>query len=235
MSAEQRQAMIDDYAREEVLYREAKAFGLEQGDYIIRRRLVQKLEFISEGLAEAATTITEEQLSTYYDANATRYRIAPTVTFTHVFFDAERRGYAEAETAAARKLMELNGQGVPFAQAPQHGDRFPYHVNYVERTPDFVASHFGGDIAQAVFELSPDKRRWAGPFRSPYGAHLVLVAGWIEGRTPPLPEIKGRVLQDLERELIRERKDKVVAEIVKTYEIEIAPALLEAPEKVAGQ
>ncbi len=150
-------------------------------------------------------------------------------------FDAERRGPNAATEAAQRKLAELNGQGVEFADAPRHGDRFPYHLNYVERTPDFVASHFGAPMSEALFDLPPDDRRWMGPFRSEFGTHLVLVAARAEGRIPPLSEIKARVLQDLERELVRERKDKVVAEIVRSYRIEISPALAKPQLKAAAQ
>ena len=41
----ERQRLVDEYIREEVLYREALSLGLEQDDYIIKRRLVQKLDF----------------------------------------------------------------------------------------------------------------------------------------------------------------------------------------------
>jgi hypothetical protein len=46
--------LIDDYVREEVLYREAVALGLDRDDTIVRRRLRQKLEFLTEETAEAA-------------------------------------------------------------------------------------------------------------------------------------------------------------------------------------
>ncbi len=43
--------LIDDYIREEILYREALASGLDKDDTIIRRRLVEKMEFLSQELA----------------------------------------------------------------------------------------------------------------------------------------------------------------------------------------
>ncbi|MGB5266423.1 MAG: hypothetical protein WBN30_07535, partial [Polyangiales bacterium] len=59
LSDEELQRLIDDYVREEVLHREAIALGLDDDDYIIRRRLVQKLEFITEGFAEAGADVDE--------------------------------------------------------------------------------------------------------------------------------------------------------------------------------
>ena len=68
-----------------------------------------------------------------------------------MFVDAERRSRDEAFGLAKATLAELNEQQVPFSDAPRHGDRFPYFVNYVERDPQFVASHFGAPMAEQVF------------------------------------------------------------------------------------
>jgi len=44
--------LVERQIREEVLYREAVALGLDQNDTIVRRRLVQKLEFLSQDLVD---------------------------------------------------------------------------------------------------------------------------------------------------------------------------------------
>ena len=46
------QGLIDSYIKEEVYYREALALGLDQNDTILRRRLMQKMEFLSNDLAD---------------------------------------------------------------------------------------------------------------------------------------------------------------------------------------
>ena len=48
-SPEELQSLVDDYVREEVLVREAIAMGLDRDDDIVRRRLVQKMEFLAQG------------------------------------------------------------------------------------------------------------------------------------------------------------------------------------------
>jgi hypothetical protein len=227
MSDAQRKMLIDEFIREEVLFREAKAFGLEKGDYIIRRRLVQKLDFISQGVAEVTSPITEEQVGAFFEKNKASYKIAPFITFTHVFFDAKKVKPEAADELAKRKFSELNSRGVAFSEAPKHGDRFPYHVNYVEKSPDLVASHFGVPMAKTLFEIKPNKHHWHGPIRSLYGYHLVMVTKRFDGRIPALAEVKARVTQDLKRKLVRERKDKAVAEIIKTYDIQISPSFRE--------
>ena len=221
LSDDELQNLIDDYVREEVLHREAVALGLDEDDYVIRRRLVQKLEFITEGFAEAGAKVDQSALRRYFDANKADYYVEPFVTFTHVFFETEDRPREQAHAAAEKKLIELNRNGVPFADAPRHGDRFLYHVNYVERTPDYVASHFGVPMAKAIFELESNDFIWKGPFDSPYGVHLVLLTTNEPGRDPELAELEDRVRVDAQRAMIREETEAAIADIVGSYDVRV--------------
>jgi len=221
LSDDELQRLIDDYVREEVLHREALQLGLGENDYVIRRRLVQKLEFITEGFAEVGARIDQPALLRYFDANKGDYYVEPFATFAHVFFDTDNRPREEAREAAEKKLVELNRKGVPFAEAPQHGDRFLYHVNYVERTPEYVASHFGVPMAEAVFGLEPNDLIWRGPFDSPYGVHLVMLTTSEPGREPELSELEGRIREDARRAMIREETDAAIADVVGTYDVRV--------------
>ena len=135
--------LVEARIREEVLYREALSLNLDQTDYVIKRRMIQKLDFIAEGFAAAIGRPTEAYIQNYYDQNKGDYFVEPWITFTHVFFDRERLGAEKADELAKQKFAELNQQKAPFTDAVKHGSRFLYHTNYVERSADFVASHFG--------------------------------------------------------------------------------------------
>src|SRR5262245_42546949 len=52
--ATQMQGLVDDFVREEVLYREAMASGLDRDDAIVRRHLAQKVEFLAQGVIAAS-------------------------------------------------------------------------------------------------------------------------------------------------------------------------------------
>ncbi|MFW2388713.1 MAG: peptidyl-prolyl cis-trans isomerase [Polyangiales bacterium] len=221
MSDEELDRFIDEYVREEVLHREAQGLGLDENDYVIRRRLVQKLEFITEGFAESSAVVDEAALQRYFDANKADYYVEPYVTFTHVFFQTEDRPREEARALAERELAKLNRDAVPFSDAPQHGDRFLYHVNYVERTPDYVGSHFGPPMARALFALEPNEFVWRGPFDSAYGVHLVLLTTNEPGREPELAELRDRVYDDARRAMIREETETAIADIVDAYDVRV--------------
>jgi hypothetical protein len=217
----ERQLLIDDYVREEALYREALAIGLDADDYIIRRRLVQKVEFITESLARPSDEISEADLDAYFLAHREDYYVAPHVTFTHVFFDAERRGWDEARALAQAKVVELNAGAVAFEDASRHGDRFPFFVNYVERTRDFVETHFGPAMAEAIFASQPNATVWRGPFESPYGVHLVLLTSRAEGRDPKLDEVRGLVKDAAAAEHRSELLNEAVSTIIGQYEVRV--------------
>ncbi|TDI62079.1 MAG: peptidyl-prolyl cis-trans isomerase [Alphaproteobacteria bacterium] len=215
------QLMIDDYVREEVLHREALALGLGVDDYVIKQRMIQKVEFLARGFAEAISDLDELQVRAYFEENKGVYYIQPYATFTHVFFDRERHSPDDLSALAKDKLVELNTNNVVFSDAVRHGERFPYHVNYVERTPDYVASHFGRAMAASVFESEADATTWRGPYQSPYGVHLVLVTKNVPGRTPELEEVYNRVEQDATRAAINERTEMAISEILKSYEVKV--------------
>ena len=71
----------------------------------------------------------------------------------------------------------LNNTQAVFVDAPAHGDRFPYLINYVDRTEGFVASHFSEEMAAELMENEISQSEWRGPFRSVHGWHAVLVVG----------------------------------------------------------
>lgn len=213
--------LIREYVREEALHREALALGMDQNDYVIKQRLIQSIRFITNGFVTAAVDVSDEEVAEYYEANRDDYYVEPLATFTHVFFGSDHHGHEQARKLAESKLAELNANRVPFDESTRHGDRFLYNVNYVERTRDFVASHFGKPMAEAVFELEPDDGRWHGPIESAYGFHLVMLTKRTDGFYPSLEEIEDTVREDALRLALARENDRAVQAIVDTYDVRV--------------
>jgi len=114
----ERGVLVDEYVREEALYREALAMGLDQGDYVIRQRLIQRLDFLLESGIETEDVGRAELAEFYTEFNAD-YWEPPVYTFAHVFFNAERRGDEEAREGAIQLLTELNERGGPLQRGPR--------------------------------------------------------------------------------------------------------------------
>ncbi len=219
MNEEERDALIRDYVREEALAREAATMGLDANDYVIRQRMVQKVEFLAEAVAEPEAA-NEELLRAFYDGNHARYVSPPSVTLTHVFVASEKRSADAARAEAVLLLEKLRARNAGFNDATGYGERFMFHKNYVERTKDYILSQLGPEIAAAAFSDATPLNEWVGPYRSQYGAHLLFTASRQPARLPPLEEIRDLVGADLADELRRAAIDAQIDEIVAGYRID---------------
>jgi parvulin-like peptidyl-prolyl isomerase len=221
MTEEERQALIDDYVKEEALYREAQALGLGESDYIIRQRMIQKMNFLMGDLAVAGEAVDEAVLADYFARNREAYAAEPSVTFTHVFFDSSRRGEDAAEQAAREALVELTAAGAGFNDATGVGDRFPFLKNYVERTFDYVATHFGENFVEALARLPEPDGRWHGPIPSAYGWHLVYVSARTPRSYPELADVRDQVEADYRREASEDAVDRLTEGLLDRYRVEV--------------
>ncbi|MCC7325662.1 MAG: peptidyl-prolyl cis-trans isomerase [Burkholderiales bacterium] len=184
-TTEEIRSLIEDRVREEVLYRESLALGLDQGDTIVRRRLAQKMEFLAED-ASAIRDADAAELKAWFEANRERFAAPGRVTFRHLYFSPDRHGDRTRE-AAALALQKLAREPAGSASAANAGDRFMYSDYYVEQVPDQVGSVFGERFAQALFRVEPGA--WRGPIESGLGWHLVFIESATPRRVPAFEEI----------------------------------------------
>jgi len=183
--------LIDDYIAEEIYYREAIAMGLDQDDTVIRRRLRQKMEFISEAAADAVEP-TDAQLQAYLDGHPDKFALPALLTFQQVLLSSERRG--ELARADAEKLLAELQAGRGPADPAQAGDPTMLPPSMEQATPQEIANTFG-EAFSADVESAP-VGQWTGPFESAYGLHLVRVATRTPAKQPTLAEIRPSVLRE---------------------------------------
>ena len=77
----EKQALVDKAIYTEIMYREALKLGLDKGDTIIRRRLVQKLEFLSENFT-TQTSVTQKSLQEFMQKNPKEFLTPATISLT---------------------------------------------------------------------------------------------------------------------------------------------------------
>jgi len=178
--------LVDSRVREEILYREAVALGLDQGDAIVRRRLAQKMEFLADDVS-ALRDPTPDELRTWFARNSERFAAAGRRSFRHVYFSPDRRG-ARSREDAANILAKLDGNEADAPVVETVGDRFMFQDNYGDRSPEQIASIFGSAFAVAIEQIQPGS--WQGPVESGLGWHLVFVTSATPGRVPSYDEIE---------------------------------------------
>ncbi len=165
-------ALIENRIHEEVLYREALALGLDKDDTIVRRRMAQKMEFLSEDVSAAREPTTEE-LKAWFAKNAKLFaQPARASRSGTLYFSPDRRG-PHARRTPRRRCAKLAGKPADWPGAAALGDPFMFQDYYADRTPEQIAKDFGPPFARALFEQKPGA--WTGPIESGYGWHLVFV------------------------------------------------------------
>ena len=216
-SPEELDGLIKEHIRETVLYREALALDLDKEDVVIRRRLGQKLEFLSADLLEPAPP-TDADMETFFAENIDRYRDDDLVTMTHVFFDPDKRGDATLVDAKAL-LAELQASPDAPRDMSAEGDRFLLQSYYPDVTMRGLARQFGAGFAEPVFEL--EAKLWHGPVLSGYGTHLVYIHSHVEAPDPKLENIAQQVAADWLDEKRKELNTAFKEQLIAQYEIEI--------------
>lgn len=216
-TAEEREALIQQYIREMVLYREAVAMGLDRGDTIIRRRLAQKLEFLTQDLIRPQEP-TQEELQAYFATHIDRYQTPSFITLTQIFFDPDKRGNQTLEDAEVikAKLVVLNQ---PPQDARSFGDPFMLQSYYPERSEAELSKLFGRDFAEPVFKLAPQE--WHGPVLSGYGVHLIYVHARQDAEPPKFKDFAERVRRDWENDQQKQLNEQYIAGLMDRYEVTI--------------
>ncbi len=166
-SDKDRDYIIDQYVKEEVLVREAQRLGLGEGDVIMRRRLAQKMDFLisAEGEAEEAS---DSELRNFYDEHKAQFASNERRSFNHVYLSPEK--YGNAIESQAQQLLEQLQAGVDWKDM---GDPFIQKRSYAVIPQAEVGRLFGPDFAKAIFALK--QGQWSGPIGSAFGLHLVKI------------------------------------------------------------
>jgi hypothetical protein len=210
-SAAEEQSLVDRYVDDEILYREALALGLDRGDIIVRRRLLQKMEFLAEEAAPLAEP-SDAELERYLAENAARYAKPPRVALTQVYLSSDRHG-PEAEARA----RELRSQLAAGADPAQVGDPFPRGRDFGLSTERDLAGIFGTEFAAAAMKLPAGE--WSAPVRSSYGWHLVRPSSRSEGGPAPLADVRAAVRLDLLEERRAQRRREALDALRARYEV----------------
>ena len=214
-------ALVEDHVKEEILYREALALGLDRDDVVVRRRLRQKMEFLSEDVA-LMTEPNDDDLRAYLAAHPDDFRRDAIVGFVHVFLSPERRG-AALKTDAARVLAALR-RGDAAADtaadvAASFGDPFLLPSRFEGIAMRDVASQLGESFASAL--AAAPVGEWTGPVASSYGAHLIRVSTREDARLPTLEENRELVEREWRAAERRKANEAFYAKLRERYVVSI--------------
>jgi hypothetical protein len=184
--------LIEEHIRDEVLTREAQRLGLDRDDTVIRRRLRQKIEIITEE-ASASAQPSDKQLQTYLDKHRDDFRGESRLAFSQIFLDPSRRG--DAINSDAKSILDQLQRRVTSTNWQKLGDQlFMLKREYSLSGEREIATTFGAEFASSLLDLKIGE--WSGPVRSGYGLHLVR----IDSSEPARPAVLADMRPVVERE-----------------------------------
>lgn len=208
--------LIEDAIQEEIYYREAKALALDKDDAVVRRRMRQKLEFVSEDVTPVPEP-NDAQLKAYLQAHPEKFRAEARYSLSQVYLDPQRHGRRLAGDIQA-VLAELRRVGKG-ADASKRGDALLLDHRFQDVTASELERLFGARFESALRSLPTNA--WQGPVPSEYGVHLVFVDKREDERAVVLDEVRDDVRREWVHEQRQQANKSFYADLRKRYEVTV--------------
>jgi len=213
------EGLIEQQVREEVMYREALLMGLDQNDAIVKRRLAQKVEFITADIA-AQSEPTDTELEEYLAKYADKFEVPGRISFVHVYLNRDQRGeYVQRD---ARSLLEQLSEPGLQQDITTVGDPFMLGQQHDKMTRHDVSRLFGKEFTNRVFTLPPGS--WQGPVSSGYGLHLIRIDDKTKAVQPGLSVVRDKVYNEWQAQRRRDMDKAFYQSLRQRYEIIIEDA-----------
>ncbi len=220
-------ALVEKTIKEELLFREALARGLDRNDRSVRNWLVEQMRVLADEPTDDPDRLFERARALGLDRTdlvvrrilVQKMRLvaartgerSPSEEELDAFYAEHRDEYrppdrvsfwhvfVRAGADAEAGLARVRGEAPE--EAVGEGDTFVVSPHVIAQSPAQVEKLFGTELARTVARA--ETRAWIGPVRSPYGLHLVWIETREPGTAPPLAAVRGRVVerwQDEQRE-----------------------------------
>ena len=199
--------------KQEVFYQEALKMNLDHNDEIIKRRLSQKMEFLSNDLATLSEP-SDEELKAYFNSQAEKYMLPYAYELYQVVFTNDKHDNADVafkNALEASKNLSLDEMG-------SKGDRLPFPYHYANTNARELAGQLGSVFADNLETL--ELNRWLGPVESGFGKHLVYIIEREDPKLPELTSIKDLVLRDFQYQKQKEVNNLIFHTLKDKYELE---------------
>lgn len=221
-SAEELTVLVSDHIRQEVFYREALKLNLGQNDEIVKQRLAEKMEFLSDDLTTLAEPVSDEKLKAYFNKNQDKYLLPYSFNFYQIVFTPDQ--HSDTRETAANLLHKF--ENAKPEEIRNSGDTTALPFYFADETAAKIKVDFGGEMADSIEILPLDK--WSGPIKSAYGWHLVYITKRVAPRLPTFAEAKNDVKRDYEYDQEQISKVDIYRGLQKNYDIDIKADTLSA-------
>jgi hypothetical protein len=208
------QNLINLNIKQEIFYQEALKMNLDHNDEIIKRRLSQKMKFLSNDIASLIEP-TEEELQQYYKEHGDKYLTPTSYSLYQITFSPDKRKDNFKDAAETLKQFP----DATFEEMKNWGDALPFPFYYPEITSIELGLQLGSKFPDGINDQELNK--WVGPIPSGFGYHLVYITNKAEPKLLDFELRKKDVIRDFEYDQQQEIDELIYRELKKKYNIEI--------------
>ncbi len=201
--------LIRDYIKEEVYNREARRMGLDEDDFVVRRRLRSKMEELARAEVENITP-DDATLQTWLDKHVAKYASDPSYSFDQIYL-----GTGDVQSVTASTLAGLK-EGKDWRDL---GKKISLPATLENASKTEIARDFGDSFAADL--RSQKQGSWSGPVTSGFGKHLVRIRHVTMSAKPKLADVRQAVFNDWREATINGREDRAYQALLDGYTIKI--------------
>ncbi len=213
--------IIDNFVVEEILYRQALAMGLDSNDSVIRRRLRQKMEFLTMEAIRLEQPSTAD-LTQYLVQNPGQFQTPARFSFEQIYINTDQpAAHWKAQIDVVQKQL-LNG-------APATGSNSLIPKRFEETSDHEIDSLFGAGFADGLAKLTLDQ--WSDPLQSGLGLHIIRLTAYQPARLPTLASVQEAVTREWRNARNLQMKTDLMERLKANYTIVIE---LEQPHQNEG-
>jgi hypothetical protein len=208
------QSLINLKIKQEIFYQEALNMNLDHNDEIIKRRLAQKMQFLSNDIASLKEP-TEEELKKYYKEHADKYLTPTSYSLYQITFSSDKRKDNYKDALETLKQFP----NAAFDEMKNWGDTLPFSYFFAAINANELGLQLGSKFPEALQQLEINK--WVGPVPSGFGFHLVYITKKKEPELPDFDSIKKDIVRDYEYDNQKDINNLIYKELKEKYTIEI--------------
>ncbi|RLT99995.1 MAG: peptidyl-prolyl cis-trans isomerase [Ketobacter sp.] len=213
-SDEELKGLIDNFIVEEILYRQALAMGLDDNDSVIRRRLRQKLEFLTMEAMHIEEPSADE-LQQYLEQNPELFQTSARFSFEQIYINTDQ------------PIQNWKAQVATIQERLQKGEQVTGSRSLIPQTfelaTDFEIDRvFGHGFAASLAKQPLDQ--WSDPLVSGLGTHFVRINTYQPATTPPLMSVEKEVLREWRNTRNQKMKAELLEQLKAKYNIVIESA-----------
>lgn len=196
--------MVESYGDEKSLKEQLEASGSSMD--ALKKDIVVYLQ--TKKLVEPRITVTDDEISTYFEDNKDTFAQAEQVEASHILVEDEKTAKKVAkELAAGGDFAKLAAEYSTDTETADNGGSLGY----------FGKGDMVEEFEDVAFNL--DKNKVSDPVKTEYGYHIIKVTGKKEAKKANLEDSKELIKETLLSERLQEEYPVWLAEVKKDHDI----------------